>query len=175
MKLLVDAITLITLGTVGDLDLLTEFDGDLCVPRLAHEEVTTEPTRTNLDRFCRERYDDRVVELVQPTTAVDRGCEILGDDEPSGDAQIVGRVATVREVGRPIGVVSDDRRVRTVARGLGATVTGTIGVIVRAVEDGLSPDEAKELVRRLDAHGLHMTGELRETADELIESAATRQ
>jgi predicted nucleic acid-binding protein len=175
VRILVDATTLIALGTVGELDLLTELDGELCVPHLAYEEVTTEPTRTNLDRFCRDRYDDRVVELLQPTAAADRGCDVLGDDEPSGDAQIIGRVAATREAGEPVGVVSDDRRVRTVARGLGATVTGTIGVVVRAVEDGLPPDEAKELVRRLDAHGLHMTGELRETADELIENAATRQ
>ena len=71
-----------------------------------------------------------------------------------------------------MGVVSDDRRVRTVARGLGATVTGTIGVLVRAVEEGLSEADAKTIVRRLDDYGLHMTAELRAGAIDLIESAA---
>jgi len=50
-------------------------------------------------------------------------------------------------------------------------VTGTIGVIVRAVEDGLSPNDARELVNRVDAHGLHMTASLRETAFSLIDDA----
>lgn len=175
MRILVDATTLIALGTVGELDLLTEFDGDVGIPRLVFLEVTTEPARTNLDRLVGQWCDGGVRRELPETAAADRGREILGDDEPSGDAQIVGRVAAASERGEPIAVVSDDRRVRTVARGLGATVTGTIGAVVRAVEDGLPPDEAKEFVRRLDAHGLHMTGELRETTDELIDSAATRQ
>lgn len=73
---------------------------------------------------------------------------------------------------QPVGIVSDDQRVRTTARGLGATVTGTVGVVVRTVEDGLHREEAHTLVRQIDSHGLHMTGSLRETAAELIEEAA---
>jgi predicted nucleic acid-binding protein len=76
----------------------------------------------------------------------------------------------------PVGVVSDNRRVRTVPRGLGATVTGTVGVVARAVEErGLSVDEGREPVRRVDSHGLHMTGELREKAYELVEDAASNR
>ena len=60
----------------------------------------------------------------------------------------------------PVGVVSDDRCVRATARRVGATVTGTIGVIVRAVEEELDQEEACTLVRRIDSHGLHMTGSL---------------
>ena len=70
-------------------------------------------------------------------------------------------------------VISDDRRLRTVAEGLGVRVTGTIGVVVRAVAEGrLTEGEAKDLVRRLDSRGHHTTGELREKADELIEDVA---
>ncbi|WP_254864762.1 DUF3368 domain-containing protein [Halovivax gelatinilyticus] len=68
-------------------------------------------------------------------------------------------------------IVADDRRLRTVADGLGATVTGTIGVIVRAVEEGLPKADAKTILRDVDSHGLHLTAELRETAVELIEAA----
>jgi predicted nucleic acid-binding protein len=67
---------------------------------------------------------------------------------------------------QPVGIVSDDQRVRTTARGLGATVTGTVGVVVRTVEDGLHREEAHTLVRQIDS------GSLRETAAELIEEAA---
>jgi len=65
-----------------------------------------------------------------------------------------------------------DARMRTTARGLGATVTGTVGVVFRAVKDGLDQEEAYDLIQRIDSHGLHMTGSLRETAAELIDEAA---
>jgi len=71
-----------------------------------------------------------------------------------------------------VGIVSDDQRVRTTARGLGTTVTGTVGVVVRAVKDGLDQEAAYDLIQRIDSHGLHMTGSLRETAVELIDEAA---
>lgn len=94
----------------------------------------------------------------------------VGHDE-DGPAGVDSRSDSPR--GREVGVVSDDRRVRTVTRGLGATVTGTMGVLVRAVEEGRSSgDEAKTLLRRVDGGGLHMTAELRERAREMIEDAA---
>ena len=65
-----------------------------------------------------------------------------------------------------------DARMRTTARGLGASVTGTVGVVFRAVKDGLDQEEAYDLIQRIDSHGLHMTGSLRETAAELIDEAA---
>ncbi|SEG23461.1 DUF3368 domain-containing protein [Halobellus limi] len=98
--------------------------------------------------------------------------DVLGEAERNGDVAIVAAVLRARERDEPIAVVSDDRRVRTVADGFDATVTGTIGVVVRAVDEGRAPDEAKSLVRRLDSNGLHLTGELRETADRLIDEAA---
>ena len=88
------------------------------------------------------------------------------------DVCVVAAVLIHTEADEDVGVVSDDRRVRTVARGLGARVTGTVGVVVRSVEEGLSAHEAKSVVRRVDEHGLHMTAELREKAFELVEAAA---
>jgi predicted nucleic acid-binding protein len=56
-----------------------------------------------------------------------------------------------------------------VSEGFGATVTGTVGVIVRGVSEGMSEKDAKETVRLIDGNGLHMTAELREKAYELID------
>jgi hypothetical protein len=38
----------------------------------------------------------------------------------------------------------------------------------------MTEEDGKDLVRRVDSHGLHMTGELREKAYELVEEAARR-
>lgn len=174
--ILVDATTLIALGKIGELDLLLCFDDQLCIPLEVASEVTTEPANTNLERL---RSSDVVNEdfVGSAETATQKAQEILGETELNGDVAIISRVlvltGTLGNLNVRASVVSADRRVRTVARGLGATVTGTIGVIVRAVEDqGMTADEGRDLVRRVDGHGLHMTGELREKAYELVEDAA---
>lgn len=170
MRIYLDATTVIALGTVGELSLLHSFDGRLVVLPAVRNEVTTEPAKTNLDRFL----DAEDVESDVPLEDVDveRAMDVLGESAVNGDVLLIAAVLAHRDRDQPVGVVSDDRRVRTVARGFGGTVTGTIGVIVRAVEDGLDEAEAKRLVRRIDRSGLHMTAALRERAAELIEHAA---
>jgi len=51
MRVYVDATTLIALGTVGELDLLGNFDGEVVVLPAVRDEVTTEPARKNVERF----------------------------------------------------------------------------------------------------------------------------
>lgn len=169
----VDATTVIALGTVGELDLLNAFDGELHVLPAVREEVTTEPARTNLTRLL----EGGGIEGSDPADegALDRARGVLGESEATGDVQLIAAVLQHVDAGRNVAVVSDDRRVRTVSKGLGAEVTGTIGVIVRAVADGLPVEEGKRLVRRVDGQGLHMTGELRERAYDLIEDAASER
>ena len=162
MRAYVDATDLIALGTVGELGLLTNFDGGAVVLPAVVEEVTTEPARTNVERFIESqgaREDDPAQEYLG------EAADILGGNEEKGDVQIVAAVLAREESA----VVSDDRRVRSVCDGLGATATDTVGVVVRAVEEGMSAEEAKDMIRRVDGHGLHMTAELHETAYALVE------
>lgn len=177
MKIFVDATALIALGEVGELDLLTSFDGTLGLLDPVSNEVETEPARSNLVELIEQMDvltaglgDDLPDEI---RNARDEAKRVLDEETANGDVAILTRVIESQRKGVDVAVVSDDRRLRTVAAGLGARVTGTIGVVVRAVAEGeLTEQEAKNLVRRLDSQGLHMTGELREKADELIEDAA---
>jgi predicted nucleic acid-binding protein len=175
--ILVDATTLLSLGNIGELGLLLHFNRKPAVLPFVDEEVTSEPARTNLNRF----YDHEGVRSPssgfvlsdRPTERARQETErMLGQSEIDGDFEIIFVVCIKTNAEHPVGVISDDRRVRTIADGLGATITGTIGVVVRAVEEELSEKEGKKLIREIDRHGLHMTGELREKADELIEEAA---
>ncbi|TSD16142.1 hypothetical protein DP107_02935 [Haloglomus irregulare] len=169
MRILLDATVLIGLGPVGELGLLTSFDGTLVCCPAVRQEVTTEPARTNLERF-REAHDIGT-DCPEEGPHLDRAAELLGEDELSGDVQLVAACLSARDADTSVALVSDDRRLRTVADGLGATVTGTIGAIVRAVNGGLPASEGVELVRRLDDRGLHMTAELRHRAEELVRDA----
>lgn len=171
-RIYVDATTLIALGAIGELDLLSSFDRELVVLPAIRREVSTEPASTNVARFVdRNAVDDS---FPGAEAHDERAMELLGESEVNGDVRLIAAVLAHTEVDEPAAIVSDDRRMRTVASGLGARVTGTLGVVVRAVEEGLSVDAGKALVRRVDEHGLHMTAELREAAYDLVEAAADR-
>jgi predicted nucleic acid-binding protein len=176
MGISIDATTLIALGELGELRLLLAFDDRLIIPPGVSEEVTTEPALSNLSSLFAVGGFSRgkpVRQHHEEENARDNALELLDETEQNGDVDVIAGVMLHASRNEEVAVVSDDRRVRTVARGLGATVTGTIGVVVRNVAEGeLTAAEAKDLVRRLDSHGLHMTGELREKADELIDEAA---
>jgi len=173
MRILVDATTVIALGTIGELDLLSVFDGDVRVPSEVQAEVTTEPARTTLDRLLADPDSSLQSAPVVEDRYLDRATSVLDEGEDTGDVRLVAGVLRATDRTQPIAVVSDDRRVRTVCRGLGATVTGTIGVIVRAVDEGLPAQQGRRLVQELDRHGLHMTGELRDRAVELIDESSS--
>lgn len=174
MRVLVDATTLIALGQIGELELLTCLDGELVVPLMVQAEVSTEPARTNVENISAATHRCKWNSPAQRNMLCSRAKQILGEDTKNGDVVIIASVLRTSDLkGRNIGVVSDDQRIRTVARGFSATVTGTIGVIVHAVEEvEMTAAEGKEVVRQVDSHGLHMTGELREKAYALVEEAA---
>ena len=169
-RIFIDATTLIALGTIGELEHLTSFTGELVVLPTVQSEITTEPAQTNLSRFI-DQYE---IETTDPAVQnrIQQATEVLGEEEQNGDVSLVAATLAYTADDLAVGIVSDDRRVRTTARGFGATVTGTVGVIVRSVEEGLDREEAYSLVRQIDSHGLHMTGELREKAYSLIDDAA---
>ncbi|MFD1586820.1 hypothetical protein ACFR9U_07485 [Halorientalis brevis] len=169
-RIYVDATALVGLGQVGELELLDAFEGTVVVPDAVRAEVTTDPSRTNLDRFLDEK--PAVTETVE-TEWTDQAMSVLGAEAPTSDVRVVEGILEATDEGRDepdaepaAGLVSDDRRLRTVAEGFGATVTGTFGVVVRAATDDkyLTTSQAKRIVRRIDSHGLHLTGELREQA-----------
>jgi predicted nucleic acid-binding protein len=168
MRVYVDATTLISLGNVGRLNLLKNLDADIAVLPAVRDEVTTEPARTNVEDFLQS--EDVHAEVSEYEDYIERSVEILREEEVNGDVEIVAAVLAHDTVA----VVSDDRRVRTVSEGFGATVSGTVGVVVRAVRESTSVKEGKGIIQKLDRHGLHMTAEIREKAYDLLEEAGNR-
>jgi len=163
MVVYVDATPLYNLGQVGELELLTVLGDDLVVPAAVAAEITVEPAATGLSRFLDE-HD--VVTGPGTDDPLAEARKILGDGKENSDVHLVAGLLAARDRGEDAVLVSDDRRLRAVAGGLGATVTGTFGTVVRAsAEDKYFPmDQAKRVVRRTDGHGLQMTGRLRERA-----------
>ena len=163
MNVYVDATSLYGLGQIGNLDLLTAFEGTPVVPQVVADEITVEPAASNLDRFLAE-HDVAVDPGV--TEWHDDARQLLDVDAVTSDVALVAGLLRDRERDEAAALVSEDRRLRAVADGLGAAVTSTFGVVVRAsLDDKYFPrSQAKRVLRRTDHHGLQMTGQLRERA-----------
>ncbi len=159
----VDATPLYDLGQIGELELLAVFDGDLVIPQAVIDEITVEPAATNLARFL----DENTVET-NPDVGefLDDAAQLLDSSAETSDAALIAGLLAARDRGEESGFVSDDRRLRAVADGLGATVTSTFGVTTRAAVDSkyFPATQAKRVIRRTDHHGVQMTGRLREQA-----------
>ncbi|MFB6200688.1 MAG: hypothetical protein ABEI98_01615 [Halorhabdus sp.] len=157
---------LVDLGTVGETDLLGAFDGDVVIPERVAAEVSTEPAKTNMAKLV---ADGTAIREPVETEHADRAMDIVGVEGPVVESRLLECVLESTDAdsdGRSPGLVTDDQYLRTVADGLGATVTGTFGVVVRAANEDkyLKKTQAKRIVRRIDSHGLHLTGELRAQA-----------
>jgi len=161
--IIVDATPLYNLGQVGELDLLDTFEGEIVLPEAVRDEITVEPAETNLARFVED--NDVRTDAASEAFAADARA-LLDAPETTSDAVLVAALLAARDAGEDIGLVSDDTRLRAIADGLGATVTGTFGVVARAsmADKYFSTTQAKRVIRRTDHHGLQMTGTLRERA-----------
>jgi predicted nucleic acid-binding protein len=167
--ILVDAGPLYDLGQIGELELLPSFDGDLVIPEAVRSEVTVEPAATNLTRFVDEHDvgdEVRGAEEADEADCLTDARALLDATETTSDVVLIAGLLAARDRDADAALVSDDRRLRAIAEGLGATVTGTFGVVVRATtgDKYFSTPQAKRVIRRTDHHGLQMTGTLRERA-----------
>ncbi|MFB6074606.1 MAG: hypothetical protein ABEJ89_06305 [Haloarculaceae archaeon] len=154
------------LGQVGELGLLEAFDGTAVVTDAVREAVDVEPAASNLAAFSEGRPGSEADDEHR-----ERARAVLGSADAATDdatASVLAGVFADRdpEDRTAVGVVAEDRRLRRLADGFRATVTSSFGVVVRAaVEDRyLKRSHARRIVRRMDQHGLHTTGELRARA-----------
>ena len=163
MNLYVDATPLYNLGQIGELELLSVFDGTLVIPEAVIDEITVEPAATNLDLFL----DEQSVETEPDCDDwIEDAKQLLDASSETSNAMLVACLLAARSREEDAAFLSDDRQLRAVAEGLGATVSGTFGVIVRAAVDDkyFHTTQAKRVIRRTDHHGVQMTGQLRERA-----------
>jgi len=163
MAIYVDATPLYDLGQIGEHELLASFEAELVIPQRVIDEITVEPAATNLERLL----DEQPVETDPDIEAwIDDAKRLLDATEETSDVALIACLLAARDRDEEAVLVSDDRRLRALAEGLGATVTGTFGLTARASMDDkyFSVTQAKRVIRRTDHHGLQMTGQLRERA-----------
>ena len=197
--IIVDASTFITLAEVGRLALLRNV-GIVYMPDLVADEIETDPAKAILEEVEKPRASTAaegwvsVVEVAknpyihqQRHTAdwsddvnyLHEAANHLGRDyeesDHTGDVGILGTALGFinSSENKDIVVVTDDKPLRKTCKALGIPVSGSIGVVIAAVERGdLDPDEAKDSLVAMDEVGARLSARLLRKAERLIDEAA---
>lgn len=176
-QLFVDASVFITLAETDYVSLLDSLEGEVVVPRAVADEISDEPAASHLTTASKEwlRVAD-AVEVAGPEQVEHAASHLDADlsDIPH-DAAFEGDVALLAfgtTAENPV-VVTDDKPLRKACKALGVSLSGSIGVLVAAVEGGhLGPEEAKDGLLAMDEVGARLSARLLRRAEKLIDRAA---
>jgi predicted nucleic acid-binding protein len=181
-RLLVDASVFITLTEIDRVDLLAAFEGTATVPSAVADEIRTEPAASVLEDAVSEGWLRRGP--VETDTALERDGEWteptrkaaahLGTDDSTDDWHgDVALLARALKTDGEVVVITDDKPLRKTCKALGVPVSGSIGVVIAAVERcDLDPEETKGALVAMDEVGARLSARLFRCAERLIDEAA---
>lgn len=177
--LLVDASSFITLAEIRACDLLYQIQGRIAIPADVRREITENPAKSELERAI-DAHDVIIIgpaahDVSHPKTYkqamehLDQSVPMIGG-EPSwpGDVALLGEALQISNVV----VVTDDKPLRKTCKALSIPISGSIGVLVRAVErDEVDAEEAKDELAAMDEVGARLSARLLRRAERLIDEA----
>lgn len=146
-RVIVNSTPIITLCNIGKLHLLKDLYGQITIPQAVYEEITAKQ-----DSACQQIQAETewiVVEHIHNFDAKrmyqaklhagEVEVMILAQEEPKADLLII-----------------DDAAAKKTAKYLGLTVTGTLGVLLKAKQQGYL-DNVKECLRKMQAAGFYIS------------------
>ena len=141
MPVVSDTSPLLNLAIVGDLSLLRQQFEEIWVPPTVVEELRVEEDLPG-SRAVREAIEEGWlrIEKVEERLLV----EVLRRDLDSGEAEAIALALQMKAEW----ILLDEREGRRVAKSLGLTVTGVLGVLLRAKHEG-HLSSLKETMERL--------------------------
>lgn len=172
--LYVDASVFITLSAIDHHRLLATLDGSVVVPRTVAEEIVEDPAASHLEEGAGEwlSVPSTRIREAEPTTyrhaTIHLGRESAATDN-DGDVTLLAYGLETDECV----IITDDKPLRETCKALGIDVSGSIGVLVVAVERGtLSKEAASDALLAMDEVGARLSARLLRRAERLIEDAA---
>ncbi|HSG40589.1 MAG TPA: DUF3368 domain-containing protein [Thermoanaerobaculia bacterium] len=145
----VNATPIISLSLAGHLDLLRHLYQEVLIPPAVRAEVLAGGRTGRGVEELKAADWVRTVPLQDP-----RRADLLSDLH-RGEAEVI---ALAQEIGASL-VILDERLARRHALRLGLTITGTVGVFLKAKEKGLVP-RIEPLIERILNHGIHLSPDL---------------
>ena len=154
MIVISDATPIISLIKAGQLELLQKLFGVVYVPTAVYQELTGNRTfseEIKMVQECKfvlveEVNNRKLVDMLRKFTGLDAGESeaIVLADEKQSDVLLM-----------------DEHKGRQVANKMGVTITGTIGILIQAFDEGmLTREDAEECIQRLKESGIRISGKL---------------
>lgn len=171
--LLVDASVIITLARIDAFGLLDSLEGGVVVPQTVVEEVDSEPAQSTLAGALGSWIG--AVDALDECSGEDRTTARtqLGHDDEQASGDLALLTYALHRSDRPTVVVTDDKPLRQTCKALSIPVSGSIGVLIRAVErDALAPGDAKDKLLAMDEVGARLSASLLRRAEQLIDDAS---
>jgi len=145
-KVVVNTTPIIALADIGQLDLLQKIYGEIVIPEAVDLEVLSEPARSLLD-------STKWIKVVKPKVISQKST--FSTRLHAGEIEVL---TLAQECGADL-LIIDDNAAKKTAKYLGFTVTGTMGVLLKAKHEGYI-DRVKPLMERLIADGLYVSSEV---------------
>ena len=149
-KVIVNSTPLIVLCNANLLFILKELYGNITIPQAVFDEVTAKPDsaclqiKENLDWIFVEKIKD-VADRKMYKAKLHAGevdVMILAQESPQADLVII-----------------DDNAAKKTAKYLGLTVTGTLGVLLKAKKSGIN-FSVKDAINKLQANGFYIDSKI---------------
>jgi len=142
-KVIVNTTPLIALADIGQLDLLRKLYTEIMIPGAVDYEIMSEPARTLVSAADWIKVMN-ITGMVQKSSFSSR--------LHSGEIEVI---LLAQETAADL-LIIDDNAAKKTAKFLGFTVTGTMGVLLRAKREGLI-NEVKPLLEELIKDGLFVS------------------
>lgn len=149
-----DTTPIISLMKAGQLELLQSLFEVVCVPNAVYQELIKNPTFPEEARMVRECQflrveeveNEKAVTILRNFTGLDAGESeaIILADEKQSDVLLM-----------------DEHRGRQVAKKMGITITGTIGILTQAFDEGLlTKEDVERCIEQLKENGIRISEKL---------------
>ena len=150
-KVILNTTPMIALSEIGKLYLFKELYGEVYIPEAVYEEVKSEPAYSDV----RKNSD-----WIHVTTVTDDSNRFFFKSRlHAGEVEVM---MLALETNADL-VVLDDNLARKTAKYMGLTITGTLGVVIKAKKEGLI-NNAGEVFDKLINSGLFISDEVKEIA-----------
>lgn len=149
-KVIVNSTPIIALAKAGKLDVLKAMYGQVIIPEAVFNEVTAKDDSAKA--MLLKNNDWIKVKSIKNTAEKIMFRARLHDGE-------VEVMILARELGADL-VVIDDYAARKTAEYIGLTLTGTIGTLIKAKQNGYI-DEVMPIVQIMEQNGIYYSGQLK--------------
>lgn len=142
-KVIVNTTPLIALAGIGQLNLLRQLYSEITIPRAVYHEIISEPARSLVSAAEWVKVE-KITGTIQKSAFSSR--------LHAGEIEVI---MLAQEAGADL-LIMDDNAAKKTAKYLGLTVTGTMGVLLRAKKEELIT-EVKPLLEGLINDGLYVS------------------